>query len=76
MERETVNAITSLARTQDWKAVMEYVAKAEYDLLVSLSMTDPKDEINVARSQGAITAFRNILRLEEIANEANEGDES
>ena len=79
MEREHRDAILSLARTEDWKTLMDYIGAAVNELQASLTFIDCKDETGISRTQGAVNALRNILLLEESALEVqsgNDGDEA
>ncbi len=72
MDREHVNAIISLSRTDDWKKFVDYVEGAVREMEYNLGFIDPTNAIEIAKMQGARTALMNMLRLEEIAHQENE----
>ena len=72
MEREHVNAITSLARTEDWQVLKGYLEETVRDIERSLGYADPTDSLGIARYQGARTALMNVINLEDTANQMNQ----
>jgi hypothetical protein len=75
MEREHINAITSLARLDDWKTVMTYIEEAVRDIERAMGYVDPRDPVEIAKLQGARTAMNNVLNLENVANEMNKPED-
>lgn len=76
MEREQANAIISLARTSDWEYLRGYVSQAVSEMETSLGYMDPTDALGISRVQGAINALKNLIKLDELAHETINKEES
>lgn len=76
MEREHANAIISMSRTQDWKTFLAYLEGTIGEMAMMLTSADVQDPVALARIQGACTALRNVLRLEELAHDMNKEAEA
>lgn len=76
MEREHVNAIISLTRTDDWKKVEEYLQMAKAGMQASLSFIDCTNANEIARTQGMIQAIGLVLGLEAEAHSHNSEEQS